>query len=212
MKRPIVYLVDDDHAVRDSLAMLLRSVDLDVCPYDSAQSFLSSFDANDPVEGCLILDVRMPGISGFAVQERINKLGSQIPIIFITGHGDMAQCRKAFKEGAVDFLTKPVDEQTLLDSLYKAIDLSRSLVGFKNKQLETEAKFARLTSRERQVYERIILGAPNKTIATELSISLRTVEVHRASVFDKLEVNSLAELVRLGVESPRLVGDLMSST
>ncbi|MDN0077508.1 response regulator [Crenobacter sp. SG2303] len=201
MTRPIVYLVDDDYAVRDSLAMLLRSVDLDVCLFDSAQSFLDGFNEEELMEGCLVLDVRMPGVSGFAVQERITNVGSQIPIIFITGHGDIEQCRKAFRMGAVDFLSKPVDEQTLLDSLQKAIELSRAKLSVRVRQDALRQQFSLLTERERQVCERIIVGLPNKMIAAELDISLRTVEVHRANLLSKLGVDSVANLVKLSLES-----------
>jgi RNA polymerase sigma factor (sigma-70 family) len=195
MMEPVVYLVDDDLAVRDSLSLLIRSIGLTVVSFGHPQDFLDAYEPNQV--GCLVLDIRMPGINGLSVQEIMNEHAYRVPIIFITGHGDVSQCCKAFKAGAVDFLTKPIDEHLLLNSLQKAIqqnieDHKRSV-----KVQAIQDRLNSLTSREQEVLKMVVDGLPNKTIAQRLDISTRTVETHRASLFDKLKVNSLAELVKL---------------
>lgn len=195
MFEPVVFLVDDDSAVRDSLGLLIRSIGLKVISYDNPQQFLDQYDARQI--GCLVLDIRMPGINGLTVQEALNHKGDMIPIIFITGHGDVAQCSRAFKAGAVDFLTKPIDEQTLIDSLQKAIKSSISQHMKNEANSAIEQKLSRLTERENDVLRLIVEGLPNKLIAHQLKVSTRTVESHRAKVFEKLEVNSLAECLKI---------------
>jgi two-component system response regulator FixJ len=192
---PVVFLVDDDHGVRDSLSLLIRSIGLKVSAYEHPQQFLDQYD--DRQIGCLLLDIRMPSISGLKVQEMLNINGYTIPIIFITGHGDVAQCSRAFRAGAVDFLIKPIDEQVLIDSLQKAI--KSSLVSHKHGQanIATQNKLNRLTERENEVLSLILDGLPNKMIARKFGVSTRTVESHRANVFEKLEVRSLAECVKI---------------
>ena len=195
MLEPTVFLVDDDHAVRDSLSMLIRTVGLNVVVYSHPQKFLDDYD---PMQvGCLVLDIRMPGINGLSIQEFMNKNGNTIPIIFITGHGDVSQCSKAFKAGAADFLTKPIDEHLLLDSIQKAIQQNIANHKRTAKVQAIQNRVSNLTEREREVLNMVVEGLPNKTIAQRLDISTRTVETHRASLFEKLEVNSLAELVKL---------------
>lgn len=194
MFEPTVFLVDDDPAVRDSISMLIRSIGLSVVTYAHPQNFL---DAYDPAQiGCLVLDIRMPGINGLSVQEIMNGKGHAIPTIFITGHGDVFQCSKAFKAGAVDFLTKPIDEHLLLDSIQKAIQ--HSIADHKQSaEVQTiQKRINTLTPREREILKMVVDGLPNKTIAQRLEISTRTVETHRASLFEKMECGSLAELVK----------------
>jgi FixJ family two-component response regulator len=195
MQEPIVFLVDDDHAVRDSLSMLIRLIGLNVAAYGHPQEFLDAFDPNQI--GCLVLDIRMPGINGLSVQEILNQRGNEIPIIFITAHGDVTQCCKAFKAGAVDFLTKPIDEHLLIDSIQKAIQRNIEDHRKTAKIQSIQSRINSLTEREREVLNMVVEGLPNKMIAQRLDISTRTVETHRAGLFEKLEVNSLAELVKL---------------
>jgi len=197
MQEPLVYLLDDDAAVRDSLTLLIRSIGLKVVAYSSPKEFLDNYDSKEV--GCLVLDIRMPSMSGLAVQNTIGTKGWDIPIIFITGHGDTSQCRSAFKAGAADFLMKPIDEHTLLDSLQNAIQKNIASHQHKQAQKSAHTKFACLSKREREVCELIVVGLPNKQIANKLSVALRTVENHRAAVFQKLGANSLAELVRMSI-------------
>ncbi|QRQ89112.1 response regulator transcription factor [Cupriavidus oxalaticus] len=192
---PVVYLVDDDDAVRDSLSLLLRSVGMNVKAFAHPSEFFEQFRGDEL--GCLVLDIRMPAISGLAVQERLVATGCRLPIIMITGHGDVAQCRRAFLSGAVDFLTKPIDEQVLIDSLQKAVRVCRDGQAARHQIDEAKARFNKLTPREREVCERVADGLINKRIAEDLGLSLRTVEAYRASGFEKLEVASVAELVRM---------------
>lgn len=191
---PIVYLVDDDFAVRDSLSLLISSIGLSVVSYGHPQHFLDAYNPNQI--GCLVLDIRMPGINGLSVQEIMNEKGNRIPIIFITGHGDVSQCSMAFKAGAVDFLTKPIDEHLLLNSLQKAIRQNIEDHKKSSKVQAIQSRINSLTAREQEVLKMVVEGLPNKTIAQRLDVSTRTVETHRASLFEKLECNSLAELVK----------------
>jgi|SRR5450830_5963 len=195
MLEPVVFLVDDDLAVRDSLSLLIKSIGLNVIAYEHPQAFLDDYDASQV--GCLILDIRMPGISGLTIQDILKQKGYVIPIIFITGHGDIAQCTRAFKAGAVDFLTKPVDEQSLIDSLQMAIKSSIELHRQSKLNADVHAKLSRLSERENEVLHLVVEGMPNKVIADKLRVSTRTVESHRAKLFEKLEVSSLAECVRI---------------
>lgn len=202
MLEPVVFLVDDDHGVRDSLSVLIRSIGLNVVTYEHPQLFLDRYDPNQV--GCLVLDIRMPDISGLKLQETLNLNGHDMPIIFITGHGDVAQCRRAFKAGAVDFLDKPIDEQALIDSLQKAIRSSIASHKEGASTIATQHKLNRLTEREHEVLDLIVDGLPNKVIARKLGVSTRTVESHRAKVFEKLEVGSLAECVKIHLSAPRI--------
>lgn len=202
MLEPVVFLIDDDFAVRDALSLLIKSIGLKVILFEHPQSFLDSYDPSQV--GCLVLDIRMPGISGLTIQEILNEKGYSIPIIFITGHGDVTQCTRAFKAGAVDFLTKPIDEQALLDSLQAAIKLSIQLHRQSEINAELQQKLKRLTDRENDVLHLVVEGIPNKVIADKLKVSTRTVESHRAKIFEKLEVNSLAECVKIQLTSLQL--------
>lgn len=195
----IVYLVDDDAPVRDALALLMQSIGLRAKTYGDPAAFLAELTGNEI--GCLVLDIRMPALNGFAVQERLNAMGCNLPIILITGHGDVAQCRRAFRAGAVDFLTKPVDEIALIESLQTAIHRGREQQGMKRQINDARARMDRLTPRERSVFDLVCEGLQNRLIADRLHLSLRTVEAYRASMFEKLEATSVADLVRL-----RLIG------
>ena len=194
-----VYLVDDDAAVRDALALLIRSIGLKTRAYGDPSAFLADLSGDEA--GCLVLDIRMPVVNGFAVHEQLNAMGCTLPIIMITGHGDIAQCRRAFQNGAVDFLTKPVDEHALIESLQKAIRLGQDQWRLKQQVTDARVRLARLSARERAVFDLVSDGLPNKLIADQLHLSLRTVESYRAAMMDKLAATSVADLVRL-----RLIG------
>jgi two-component system response regulator FixJ len=190
-----VFIVDDDEAMREGLSLLMSAVNLKVKTFDSAQAFLDFYDQSQA--GCLLLDVRMPGMSGLKLQDKLAERGINIPIIFITCHGDLPMAVEAVEKGAIDFLQKPVSDQTLLDKVQEALVIDIEL---RRKQAEREAmkeKLALLTPRERQVLELVKAGKLNKVIAHELGLSQRTVEVHRAGIMEKMEVDSLAELITL---------------
>lgn len=192
-----VFIVDDDQAVRDSLALLMNSVGLDAELYPSAQLFLDTYDPNRP--GCLIADVRMPGMSGLELQQRLVERGIDIPLIIITGHGDVPMAVRAMKAGVVDFIEKPFDDQVLLDRVHSSIKKDAQAREEKNKHATLLARLNALSSREREVMELIVSGKVGKEIAWELGISPKTVDVHRAHLLEKLQVNSIAELVRLAI-------------
>jgi len=190
---PLVYLVDDDEAVRDSLGLLFRSVGLDSVVFGSALAFLESYDPGR--HACLVADIRMPGMSGLELQERLNERRATIPIIFITGHGDVPMAVNAMKAGAADFIQKPFRDQELIDRIHKALEsdkVNRERRAESNKIL---ARIALLTPRENEVMQRVVKGQANKVIAMDLGVSQRTVELHRARVMRKLKMRSLAELV-----------------
>jgi two-component system, LuxR family, response regulator TtrR len=191
----LVYVVDDDEAVRDSLAWLLEASGYRVTGFATAESFLERYD---PLAvGVLILDIRMPGMTGLELQEVLHQRGSLLPIIFITGHGDVPMAVKAMKLGAADFIEKPFNEALLRDLVGKMAELARASRDEANLKARNEALVSRLTQRERQVLERIMAGRLNKQIADDLSISIKTVEAHRASIMTKLNVNTVAELMRV---------------
>ncbi|MCP2014708.1 FixJ family two-component response regulator [Deinococcus sp. HSC-46F16] len=196
---PTVFLVDDDDAVRDALATLLGTVGLKVRDFPDARAFLAALDRE--ALGCLILDVRMPQVSGLQLQEQLTREGVDLPVIVITGHGDIDVCRRAFKGGATEFLTKPVDELALLEGV--ALGIRTHLARRSRLAVTQEARgaVAGLTAREREVLRLIVDGASNKQAARALGISVRTVETHRASLFEKLGAASLAQLVRVYLAS-----------
>lgn len=194
--QPIVYVVDDDHAMVESLTWIIESVGLKVKTYTRANEFLE--DYNTEQHGCLLLDVRMPGMSGPELQTRLNmQSSSTLPIIFISGHGDVPLAVRVMKAGAVDFLTKPFNDQVLLESINKALRLDKANREKQQENAQAEAKFALLSPREVQVLQGIVAGKQNKVISAELKISLKTVEAHRASVMKKMGVKSVPELVKL---------------
>jgi two-component system, LuxR family, response regulator FixJ len=195
MDRQTVFVIDDDAAVRHSLALLIRSMSLEVELFDSAAAFLDRCDAS--CSGCVILDIRMPGMSGLELQQALTDRGFGLPIIFITGHGSVQMAVQAMRRGAVDFLQKPFDDQELLDRINQALDLDHSRREMQRELAAAQAKLDKLTPREHQVMERIVNGQANKVIAAELSLSERTVEIHRAKVMTKTGTSSLAELVTM---------------
>lgn len=204
LKDPTVYVVDDDQAMVESLTWIIESVGLNVKAYTRAQEFL---DVYDPLQhGCILLDVRMPGMSGPELQAKLNSIGATIPIIFISGHGDVPLAVRVMKAGAVDFLTKPFNDQVLLESINKALRMDKLNREKLQESAQAEAKFALLSPREIQVLQGIVAGKQNKVISAELNISLKTVEAHRASVMKKMSVKSVPELVKLvltnGVQEP----------
>jgi FixJ family two-component response regulator len=194
---PTVFVVDDDPALRRSLSYLIESVGLEVESFAGGEEFLQACDPERP--GVLILDLRMPGIGGLDVQRELNRRGIELPIILLTGHAEVSTAVRSLKEGAFDFIEKPFSDQVLLDSVQAAIREDRSIRSQRVRQREIAERVERLTQREREVMERVVVGEANRVIAERLGLSPKTVEVHRAHVMEKLEVHSLAELVRLAV-------------
>jgi FixJ family two-component response regulator len=190
---PLIYLVDDDEAVRDSLGMLFESIGLAHEAYPSALDFLQHYDAERLA--CLVADIRMPGLSGLELQQRLQDQQAEIPIIFITGHGDVPMAVTAMKSGASDFIQKPFRDQDLIDRINKALERDRERRKSRAEQDEIRARIALLTPREKEVMECVVRGQANKVIAMDLGVSQRTVELHRARVMRKLKMRSLAELV-----------------
>jgi FixJ family two-component response regulator len=196
---PSVYIVDDDEAVRGSLRFLIRSVGLPAQVYTSAQEFLAAYDRRDP--GCLLLDVRMPGMSGLDLQQELNRRGATIPVVFITGHGDVPMAVEAMQQGAFDFLQKPFRDQDLLDRVQRALARDAESRARLAARAEIRTRLATLTPREKEVMELITRGKANKVVGAELGVSQRTVEIHRAHVMEKMHASSLAELVRMVLDS-----------
>jgi FixJ family two-component response regulator len=192
---PTVFIVDDDAPLRESLRNLIRSVGLRVELFASAQEFLQSQQPDTP--SCLVLDVRMPGLSGLDLQKQTSEAGLEIPIIFITGHGDVPMTVRAMKAGAVEFLTKPFRDQDLLDAIQQALERSRKAREQQAATKELRQRFAMLTPREREVMERVVAGLLNKQIGAELGTSETTVKIHRHQVMEKMGAGSLPELVRM---------------
>jgi len=192
---PIVFVIDDDRMIREGLQSLIRSVGLRVETFASAQDFLIAKRRDAPA--CLVLDVRMPGLSGLDLQLKLSDANVQIPIIFITGHGDIPMSVRAMKEGAHEFLTKPVRGQDLLDAVQKAIASDRALRKERAEVSEIRARFDSLTPREKEVLDFVVAGLLNKQIAGEMGTSELTVKTHRAHVMEKTHADSLAHLVRM---------------
>ena len=190
-----MYVVDDDEGVRKSLTLLLRSVGITAVCYESGQDFLQDFQPS--IVGCLLVDIRMPGMSGLDLQQSLSNRHSILPVIFITGHGDVAMAVRAMRAGAFDFIEKPFRDQDLLDRINQALAHNEA----RHAEISALAAFSQrlslLTAREREIMDRIVRGQANKVIAIELGLSERTVEIHRAKVMLKIQVHSLAELVAL---------------
>jgi len=193
--KAVVFVVDDDESTRRSLATLLRSVGLDARVFPSPQDFMRAERPDAPA--CLVLDVRMPGMSGLAFQEQLAKAGIGLPIIFITGHGDVPMTVRAMKAGAVEFLTKPFDDQVLLDAIHGAIERDRGRRRDAAQLAEVQARYRELTEREREVFRLVIAGRLNKQIATELGLAVVTVKVHRGQVMRKMVAKSVVDLARM---------------
>ena len=191
----LVYVVDDDAAVCDSLRMLLRSVGLRPETFQSAQEFLDGFDPES--HACLVADIRMPGMSGLDLQDELAKRDVRIPIVFITGHGDVPMAVRAMKAGALDFIQKPFRDQDLLDRVNQALSVDSERLQSDEEQSCLESMLGTLTAREREVMQRVVDGDANKVIAMDLGVSQRTVEIHRARVMEKMGARSLAQLVRM---------------
>jgi len=201
-KPSTVFVVDDDDAVRTSLRLLLKSVGLPVETYASAQEFLDAFDAERA--GCLVLDIRMPGMSGLELQQKLNELNAIVPIVFITGHGDVPMAVEAMQHGAVDFIQKPFRDQDLIDRINQALEKDRENRDGLRERDVIRRRIGQLTPREREVLELVTKGKANKVIAGDLDVSQRTVEIHRARVMEKMGASSLAHLVRMVIEADRV--------
>ena len=192
---PIAFVIDDDRMLREALQSLIRSVGLRVETFASAREFLSAKLPDAP--SCLVLDVRMPDVSGLDLQRKLNEANIHIPLIFITGHGDIPMSVRAMKEGAQEFLTKPVRGQDLLDAIQKAVDRDRTLRKERAQMADVRARFDSLTPREKEVLELVVAGLLNKQIADKLGTSELTIKTHRAHVMEKTGADSLAHLVRM---------------
>jgi FixJ family two-component response regulator len=193
--KAIVFVVDDDPSMRRSLESLLRSVGHDVRLFSSAPEFHERSACDAP--GCLVLDVRLPGMSGLAFQQELTKAGVALPIIFVTGHGDVPMTVRAMKAGAAEFLTKPFDDQVLLDAVHAAIERDRARRREDAGLATLRSRYDQLSERERQVMGHVVAGRVNKRIAAELGLSVVTVKVHRGQVMRKMQAKSVAELVRM---------------
>ncbi len=192
-----VFVVDDDDAVRNSMRWLVESVGLPVETYASAREFLETHDPNRP--GCLVLDVRMPGMSGLDLQEKLHEKGIVIPIIVVSGHGDVPTAVRAIKAGAVEFIEKPVNDQLLLDTIQRCIEKDTEYRQESATRSVIAARYMSLTPREREVMAQVVAGEPNKVIARNLDLSAKTIEAHRAAVMRKMEADSLANLVHMAI-------------
>ena len=196
-KKGNIYVVDDDEAVRDSLQWLLEGKDYRVRCFDSAESFLSRYDPREVA--CLLVDIRMPGISGLELQDRLIERKSPLPIVFITGHGDVPMAVTTMKKGAMDFIPKPFKEEELLSVVERMLDQAREAFADYQHAANRDALMGKLTARESQVLERIVAGRLNKQIADDLGISIKTVEAHRANIMEKLNANTVADLLKIAL-------------
>ncbi|WP_339773389.1 response regulator [uncultured Paraglaciecola sp.] len=201
MLKQVVHIIDDDEAVLDSLSMLLDSVGIENAIYSNAQTFLNTHQEETirTLAGCIVLDVRMPGMSGMECQQQLEQLKCSLPVIFVTGHGDVPMAVEAMKKGAIEFIQKPFREQELLDCIQHALEMNKAEHERASRLLDIDKRRETLTKRENEVMQRVIAGQANKVIACELNLSQRTIEIHRSNVMDKMQVNSLAELVTLAL-------------
>jgi FixJ family two-component response regulator len=193
-KKGTVYVVDDDEAVRDSLQWLLEGKDYRVRCFDSAETFLSRYDQREVA--CLIVDIRMGGMTGLELQDRLVERKSPLPIVFITGHGDVPMAVDTMKKGAMDFIQKPFDESALVTLVERMLAQATTAFAESLQAASRDALMAKLTTREAQVLERIVAGRLNKQIADDLGISIKTVEAHRANIMEKLNANTVADLLK----------------
>jgi FixJ family two-component response regulator len=192
---PCVFVIDDDHAVRDSLGLLLKSMGTRARLLDSAQAFLDEYQPS--VSGCIVLDIRMPGMSGMELQQKLKAMRCTLPVIFITGHGDVPMAVEAMHEGAFDFIQKPFRDQELLDRINHALNWDNEHRSAEDHRRGVLERYETLTPREREVMGCVVKGLANKVIAMDLDLSQRTVEIHRARVMEKMGARSLADLVRM---------------
>ena len=198
-KKGTVYVVDDDEGVRDSLQWLLEGKDYRVRCYDSAETFLSRYDAREVA--CLIVDIRMGGMTGLELQDRLVERKSPLPIVFITGHGDVPMAVDTMKKGAMDFIQKPFQEEALVNLVERMLEQAKEAFSEHQQSASRDALLAKLTTREAQVLERIVAGRLNKQIADDLGISIKTVEAHRANIMEKLNANTVADLLKIALGS-----------
>ena len=198
-KKGTVYVVDDDEGVRDSLQWLLEGKDYRVRCYDSAETFLSRYDAREVA--CLIVDIRMGGMTGLELQDRLVERRSPLPIVFITGHGDVPMAVNTMKKAAMDFIQKPFQEEALVNLVERMLSQAKEAFAGHQQSASRDALLAKLTSREAQVLERIVAGRLNKQIADDLGISIKTVEAHSANIMEKLNANTVADLLKIALGS-----------
>ena len=198
-KKGIVYVVDDDEAVRDSLQWLLEGKDYRVRCFESAEAFLARYDPREVA--CLIADIRMHGMTGLELQDKLIERHSPLPIVFITGHGDVPMAVDTMKKGALDFIQKPFDESALVSVVERMLEHARTAFTDQQQAATREALLAKLTGREAQVLERIVAGRLNKQIADDLGISIKTVEAHRANIMEKMGANTVADLLKVALGS-----------
>jgi len=197
--KPTVFIVDDDDAVRNALQTLVESMDIQTCAFDNVQSFLDAYNPEQP--GCLVLDVRMPHLSGLELQAHLKRQGIKTPVIFVSGHSTVAMAVRTLKAGAVDFLEKPFDDQTLLDSIQRALECDRCTRLDDLWKQNVLQYLGQLSRREEEVMRLLIQGKANKVIAHEMNLSTKTIETHRAHIMRKLGINSLAGLVWMAMTS-----------
>jgi two-component system response regulator FixJ len=194
-KGPTVFIVDDDDSMRRAIALLLKTVGYSPVEFAKPSEFLAKFDPK--VHGCLVLDIRMPEMSGLEIQQQLNRSGAMLPVIFITGHGDIPIAVQAMKDGAFDFLTKPFRDQELLDRINGALKQDAENRAAVEQHADLRARAESLTPREKEVFELIVVGKANKVVAIDLGLSERTVEIHRSNVMEKMGARSVAHLVRM---------------
>ena len=199
-----VFIVDDDEGVRDGLSLLLATVGQTCELYECGQEFLEAY--NDDKRGCLVLDIRMPRMTGLDLQKQLLEMGSTLPIIFITGHGDIPMAVEAMRRGALDFIRKPFREHDLLERINEALNIDADTHRKAMDRQDLEERLSKLSEREKEVFDRVADGHMNKVIAADLGISERTVEVHRGQVMKKLEARTLAQLVRVKIEMAQAMG------
>lgn len=197
MAKSTVYIVDDDPAVRDGLKALLTVSGYELATFESAESFLAAVDRR--ATGCAVLDIRMPGMSGLDLQRELKRRGIALPVIIITGHGDVPLAVAALKAGAVDFIEKPFDSDALIASIEEALRRGAAALASAFDRDTVAARVAQLTAREREVMDLVVAGHPNKVVADRLGIAVRTVEIHRARVMEKTEARNLSELIRMAI-------------
>jgi len=203
-KDSIVYIVDDNVAVRDAIRWLVEEVGLNAKAYESAQEFLEDYDLDKP--GCVVLDVRMPGMSGLDLQEVMGQKGNDLPVIIVTGHGDVPMAVRSMKMGAFEFLQKPFNDQELLDNIFAAIKHHAKILEKHQNAAEAKSNISTLTARELQVLQLLRKGRSSKTIAKELDISVRTVEGHRSKIMGKMHASSIAQLIEAASLTDRISG------
>ncbi len=204
-----VYLVDDDQSVREALVFLLQSVGIECVCFPSADEFISAYD--DSMSGCLLLDIRMPGMCGLDLQQRLQRMRSPLPVIILTGHGDISLTKRAMKAGAIDFLEKPFNDQQLLESIRNALAIESSQRGRHLSRQAAQIRLDRLSEREREVLDLFVAGQQTKQVAKSLHISEKTVAAHRSRLYEKLRVDNVVEMVHLAAHVDAFVPQALRS-